>query len=334
MPGDAGDQGGVVLAGVGAVATYVIAPSSRPSRPRRPADLPERVPRSPTRSRAEATGQGRRRLVSLSPGRADCNLAPRRSGVVMADLVIRNGTVVDGTGAEPRAPPTWPSTATASSPSSRRWDGRARARSTPTAASSRPASSTSTRTSTPSWLGPAAHVELLARRHQRRDRQLRRHLRAVQPGRPRVPGRDDGERRGHPAPTRSSTACRGTGRPTASTSTGSTASPKGVNVGGMVGHCAVRDHGDGRAQPRRGRRRRPTTSPPCATCVDEAIGAGALGFSTSRTLLHRVPDGRPVPGTFADARRAARHRRRAAAARAGACSRARAASASATPPSS
>ena len=34
--------------------------------------------------------------------------------------------------------------------------------------------------------------------------------------------------------------------------------------------------------------------------VDEAIGAGALGFSTSRTLLHRTPDGRPIPGTFAD----------------------------------
>jgi N-acyl-D-aspartate/D-glutamate deacylase len=36
--------------------------------------------------------------------------------------------------------------------------------------------------------------------------------------------------------------------------------------------------------------------------VDEAIGAGALGFSTSRTLLHRVPDGRMVPGTWADER--------------------------------
>jgi N-acyl-D-aspartate/D-glutamate deacylase len=30
--------------------------------------------------------------------------------------------------------------------------------------------------------------------------------------------------------------------------------------------------------------------------------AGALGFATSRTLLHRVPDGRPVPGTWADER--------------------------------
>jgi N-acyl-D-aspartate/D-glutamate deacylase len=33
--------------------------------------------------------------------------------------------------------------------------------------------------------------------------------------------------------------------------------------------------------------------------VDDAMQAGALGFSTSRTLLHRVPDGRPVPGTWA-----------------------------------
>jgi N-acyl-D-aspartate/D-glutamate deacylase len=34
--------------------------------------------------------------------------------------------------------------------------------------------------------------------------------------------------------------------------------------------------------------------------VDEAVAAGALGFSTSRTLRHRVPDGRFVPGTWAE----------------------------------
>ena len=34
--------------------------------------------------------------------------------------------------------------------------------------------------------------------------------------------------------------------------------------------------------------------------VDEAIGAGALGFSTSRTYMHKVPDGRCVPGSYAD----------------------------------
>jgi len=35
--------------------------------------------------------------------------------------------------------------------------------------------------------------------------------------------------------------------------------------------------------------------------VREALDAGALGFSTSRTLLHRAKDGEPVPGTFAGA---------------------------------
>jgi N-acyl-D-aspartate/D-glutamate deacylase len=35
--------------------------------------------------------------------------------------------------------------------------------------------------------------------------------------------------------------------------------------------------------------------------VDDALAAGALGFSSSRTLRHKVPDGRYVPGTFAQA---------------------------------
>jgi N-acyl-D-amino-acid deacylase len=74
--------------------------------------------------------------------------------------------------------------------------------------------------------------------------------------------------------------------------------PKGVNVGGMVGHCAVRVHAMGE----RGFSEEPASAEDIAAMcalVDEAIGAGALGFSTSRTLLHRVPDGRPVPGTWA-----------------------------------
>ena len=75
--------------------------------------------------------------------------------------------------------------------------------------------------------------------------------------------------------------------------------PKGLNVGGMVGHCAVRHHAMGE----RGLDERPANAEDIGAMtelVDEAMAAGALGFSTSRTLLHRVPDGRPVPGTWAD----------------------------------
>jgi N-acyl-D-aspartate/D-glutamate deacylase len=36
-----------------------------------------------------------------------------------------------------------------------------------------------------------------------------------------------------------------------------------------------------------------------AAIVQEGIEAGALGFSTSRTIVHRAIDGEPVPGTFA-----------------------------------
>jgi len=74
--------------------------------------------------------------------------------------------------------------------------------------------------------------------------------------------------------------------------------PKGVNVGGMVGHCAVRHWAMGE----RGLDEAPASPDDIAAMtalVDEAIAAGALGFSTSRTMLHRVPDGRAVPGTYA-----------------------------------
>ncbi len=76
------------------------------------------------------------------------------------------------------------------------------------------------------------------------------------------------------------------------------AMPKGVNVGGMVGHCAVRYHAMGE----RSLDEAPASEDDIRNIcdlVDEAIGAGALGFSTSRTYMHKVPDGRPVPGTFA-----------------------------------
>ena len=37
-----------------------------------------------------------------------------------------------------------------------------------------------------------------------------------------------------------------------------------------------------------------------ARLVGDAIDAGAVGYSISRSLFHRVPDGRNVPGTWSD----------------------------------
>jgi N-acyl-D-aspartate/D-glutamate deacylase len=72
----------------------------------------------------------------------------------------------------------------------------------------------------------------------------------------------------------------------------------GIDVGVQVSHGAVRAYAMGE----RGAGNEPATSDDIAAMVpivQEAIEAGALGFSTSRTLGHRAMDGRPVPGTFA-----------------------------------
>ncbi|MBU6328484.1 MAG: amidohydrolase family protein [Acidobacteria bacterium] len=71
-----------------------------------------------------------------------------------------------------------------------------------------------------------------------------------------------------------------------------------VDYGVQIAHSAVRTYvmGD------RGARNEPATPEDIdlmAKHVQEAIEAGALGFSTSRTLGHRAMNGEPVPGTFA-----------------------------------
>lgn len=77
------------------------------------------------------------------------------------------------------------------------------------------------------------------------------------------------------------------------------AMPKGINFGGMVGHCAVRFYAMGERSIESDAHPTPAELEVMVGAVDEAMAAGALGFSTSRILGHKVPDGRPVPGTFA-----------------------------------
>ena len=76
------------------------------------------------------------------------------------------------------------------------------------------------------------------------------------------------------------------------------ARPHVVDIGAQVPHGAVRAYvmGD------RGAANEPATAEDIAAMaaiVRDGVRAGALGFSTSRTLAHRAIDGEPVPGTFA-----------------------------------
>ena len=77
--------------------------------------------------------------------------------------------------------------------------------------------------------------------------------------------------------------------------------PLGLNVGGLVGHCALRWYAMGERSVEPGEV--PTAAELALMCdlADDAMRSGALGLSTSRTLRHRIPDGRFVPGTWAEA---------------------------------
>ena len=74
--------------------------------------------------------------------------------------------------------------------------------------------------------------------------------------------------------------------------------PHAIDFGTQVPHCAVRGYvmGD---------RANEVVAPPediaaMARMVEQGLRAGALGFSTSRTSIHKTKDGGVVPGTFAD----------------------------------
>ena len=76
--------------------------------------------------------------------------------------------------------------------------------------------------------------------------------------------------------------------------------PKGINAGGYVGDVAVRLFvaGDAACEPDF-----VATDDQLSQMADQvasAMEAGAFGYSISRSLFHRVPDGRNVPGTWSD----------------------------------
>ena len=74
--------------------------------------------------------------------------------------------------------------------------------------------------------------------------------------------------------------------------------PRVMDIATQVPHGSVRAYVMGE---RGARNEDPTPDDieAMAAIVREAIEAGALGFTSSRTMLHRALDGEPVPGTFA-----------------------------------
>ena len=74
--------------------------------------------------------------------------------------------------------------------------------------------------------------------------------------------------------------------------------PHAMDIGTQIAHAPVRAYvmGERGAQ---NENATPDDIARMAAIVKEAVAAGALGFSTSRTMLHHALDGTPVPGTFA-----------------------------------
>jgi N-acyl-D-amino-acid deacylase len=73
--------------------------------------------------------------------------------------------------------------------------------------------------------------------------------------------------------------------------------PHAIDVATQIPHGALRAYVMGDRCEQDGAE--PQDIAEMARLVEEALDAGALGFSTSRTLLHKSVEGVPVPGTFA-----------------------------------
>ncbi len=72
----------------------------------------------------------------------------------------------------------------------------------------------------------------------------------------------------------------------------------GLNIAGLVGHSAVRYYVMGDRSFAEAASDDEVAA--MARIVGQAMDAGAVGFSTNRFAPHKAPDGRSIPGTFAD----------------------------------
>ncbi|MBM3644430.1 MAG: amidohydrolase family protein [Alphaproteobacteria bacterium] len=72
----------------------------------------------------------------------------------------------------------------------------------------------------------------------------------------------------------------------------------GINIAGLVGHSAVRFYVMGERAVEE--QATPEERRAMAEVVARSIDRGAVGFSTNRFAPHKLPDGRSIPGTFAD----------------------------------
>jgi N-acyl-D-amino-acid deacylase len=75
-----------------------------------------------------------------------------------------------------------------------------------------------------------------------------------------------------------------------------------LNVVGLVGHSAIRFEAMGDKSCDEGVQPDDREHERIVDLVKESVAGGAAGFSSSRFLGHKVPDGRLTPGTWADAR--------------------------------
>ena len=74
--------------------------------------------------------------------------------------------------------------------------------------------------------------------------------------------------------------------------------PKGINYGGYIGHSALRTYVMGERA--FSEQATPDELKQMSLAVQEAVRAGAIGFSTSRTYNHLTSDDRPVASRIAD----------------------------------